>query len=50
MKKLLAVILIALLVMFAEYRFIMRNIAPAFDGNGVLYLEIFGIVDTYCVE
>ena len=46
MKKLIVAILI-LVLMFAEYRFIMLNICPYLGENGTVYLEIFGKVDEY---
>lgn len=48
--KIIAVILIAFSLMFAEYRFIMHNIRPYFGENNTVYLEIFGQVDTYYAE
>ena len=49
-KKCIAAIAIALAIiafMFAEYRYIMCNIAPYRGDNGTIYIEIFGQVDTY---
>lgn len=48
--KIIAGILIIISLMFAEYRFIMHNINPYTDDNGTLYLEVFGMVDTYYTE
>lgn len=44
--KVFAVILIALSVMFAEYRIIMRNLEPHVSGN-LIAVEVFGQVDYY---
>lgn len=49
LRKLIAIALLILL-MFAEYRVIMRNIQPSYGEDGCLYLEVFGQVDTYYVE
>lgn len=49
MKKIIATILI-LMLMFAEYRFIMLNIKPYLGDNGTVYLEIFEQVDEYYAE
>lgn len=48
MKKIIAAILV-LLLMYAEYRYIMVNIKPSVD-NGTVYLEVFGQVDEYELE
>ena len=50
MKKIIIFILIALALMFAEYRYIMRNICPSYGDDGFLHLEVFWQVDTYYVE
>ena len=54
MKKNITIILTTALIiftmMFAEYRFIMHNIHPYRGENGTVYLEIFGIMDTYYAE
>lgn len=49
MKKLIALALL-LVLMFAEYRYIMHNISPSWGEDGFLHLEVFGCVDTYYVE
>lgn len=49
MKKIIAVILV-LVLMFVEYRFIMLNIKPYNGDNGTVYLEIFGNVDEYYAD
>lgn len=50
MKKLIALILIILGIMYAEYRYIMVNLRPYKVDNGTLYIEIFDNVDEYYVE
>lgn len=49
-KRLAKAILICvaiLLLMFAEYRFIMTNMHPYYGDCGELYIEIFDNVDVY---
>ena len=46
MRRVLLVVLTLLLLMFAEYRFIMCNIHPFYE-DGLLCLEVFGVVDSY---
>lgn len=48
--KIIAVLLIILSLMFAEYRFIMHNIHPYIGENNVVYLEIFEQIDAYYAE
>ena len=48
--KIIITIILALAMMFAEYRFIMHNIRPYKGYNGTVYLEIFGNVDEYYAE
>lgn len=53
MKRLLtfaAVIALLFALMFAEYRVIMHNIRPYLGQGNTVYLEIFGIQDTYYAE
>lgn len=45
-----AVVLAILALMFAEYRYIMCNLAPYRGENGTVYIEIFGQVDTYYAD
>ena len=52
-KKLIfavSIILCIFTLMFAEYRYIMKNITPELGDNGTVRLEIFGQVDEYYVE
>ena len=39
-----------LVLMMAEYRFIMWNICPYRGDNGTVYLEVFGRFDEYYAE
>lgn len=48
--KIIAGILILLLVMFAEYRYIMLNICPYIGKDNTVYIEIFEQVDVYDAE
>ena len=50
MKKFALFVIIAVMLMFAEYRIIMHNICPSYGEDGFLHLEVFGFVDTYYVE
>lgn len=50
MKKFALFVIIAMVLMFAEYRYIMCNICPSYGDDGLLNLEVFGQVDTYYVE
>lgn len=50
MKKLIITILMILMLMFVEYRFIMLNICPYLGNNGTVYLEIFERVDEYYAD
>lgn len=50
MKKIITVILSIVLlasIMFVEYRYIMANIKPYKGKDNIIYVEIFGQVDTY---
>ena len=52
-KKMLYVtigIIAMLLLMIAEYQYIMQNIYPYKGDNGTLYLEVFGQVNEYYME
>jgi hypothetical protein len=49
MKKAILILAAIVLLMFAEYRFIMVNLHPYYD-NGILCVELFGFVDEYYVE
>lgn len=46
----LSVIAVMLVIMFAEYRFIMINQHPYCGNDNTLYIEIFGQVDEYYLE
>lgn len=48
--KIIAVVLIIMSFMFAEYRFIMHNIRPYIGENNTVYLEIFEYTDEYYAE
>lgn len=50
MKKLIIILLAILVLMYAEYRYIMLNLSPSNGSNGTVYIEIFGQVDEYYVE
>lgn len=50
MKKAIIIALIIIAIMFAEYRFIMHHICPYTENGGTVYMEIFGIVDTYYAD
>jgi len=49
MKKLICILAI-LILMFAEYRFIMRNIKPYYAEDGFLCIEFMGQTDAYYAE
>ena len=49
MKKLL-ILLAIIVLMFAEYRFIMCNLRPYEGENGTVYIEFMGNVDEYYAE
>lgn len=50
MKKLIVILVAIIVLMFAEYRYIMTHICPYYGDNGTLYLEFHGQVDSYCIE
>ena len=50
MKKAIIIILAIIMLMFAEYRFIMLNLCPYYGENNTIYVEIFGQVDEYYAE
>ena len=50
MKKFIAITLLVLALMFAEYRYIMCHQIPTWGDDGLLNIEVFGHVDTYYVE
>lgn len=51
MRKIVCLTFLAIvLLMFAEYRFIMHNLRPYREEGGTVYIEVFGMVDTYYAE
>lgn len=48
--KFIIELVVLLVVMFAEYRYIMCNITPYRGENGTVYLEVFNQVDEYYAE
>lgn len=53
MNKLIKVVIavfIVLVLMFAEYRFIMHNIRPYLGNNNTVYLEFYGMIDEYYAD
>ena len=50
MKRLIIIIIAILVLMYAEYRFIMLNICPYLCSNGTVYIEFMGNVDEYYAE
>ena len=49
-RKFILIILAILLLMCAEYRFIMHNQCIERGENGTIYSTVFGITDTYYVD
>ena len=47
MKKAIVVLAAILIMMFAEYRYIMTHINPYYADNEFLYIEFMGQVDLY---
>ena len=47
MRKLLVVLLAIIVLMFAEYRFIMTNLRPFQADDGTFCIEFLGQVDEY---
>lgn len=45
-----AALLFLVVLMFAEYRFIMLNLKPYYTVDGDLCIEFMGQVDSYLVE
>ena len=43
-------IVVLLVIMYGEYRYIMTHIRPTKGNNNTVYIEIFGQVDEYYVE
>lgn len=50
MKKLLTILAVIIVLMFAEYRYIMTNLYPYYSDNGYLCIEFLGQVDAYNIE
>lgn len=50
MKKWIVILLAILVLMYAEYRYIMLNLRPFNGDNGTVYIEIFGNVDEYYTD
>lgn len=50
MKKLVVTLCAILVLMFAEYRFIMTNIKPYYAEDGFLCIEFMGQTDAYYAE
>jgi hypothetical protein len=48
--KIIIGILFTVLLMFAEYRYIMLKICPYIGENNTVYIEVFGQIDDYCAE
>ncbi|MBQ3017400.1 MAG: hypothetical protein IJD89_00490 [Clostridia bacterium] len=49
-KKFIIALIAILILMFAEYRYIMTNLCPYYAEDGYLYIEVLGQVDTYYAE
>lgn len=43
-------IVVLLVIMYGEYRYIITHICPTKGNNNTVYIEIFGQVDEYYVE
>jgi hypothetical protein len=50
MKKIIIILIALVVLMYAEYRYIMLNLSPSKGDNGTIYIEIFGQVDEYYAE
>ena len=50
MKKAIIILLAVVVLMYAEYRYIMLNLSPSNGNDGTMYIEIFGQVDEYYVD
>lgn len=50
MKKFVVILCAILVLMFAEYRFIMVNLKPYYADNGYLCIEFMGQTDSYYAE
>lgn len=47
MKKIITTIIVIMILMFAEYRFIMTHLNPYQSDDGLFHIEFMGQVDTY---
>lgn len=50
MKKLVVILIAILVLMFAEYRYIMTHITPYYAEDGFLCIEFMGQTDAYYAE
>ena len=50
MKRKLLTILVFVILMFVEYRFIMLNLHPYYVEDGFLCIEFMGQVDSYYTD
>ena len=50
LKKFVVVLIAILVLMFAEYRFIMTNLCPYYAEDGYLCIEFMGQTDAYYAE
>lgn len=50
MKKFVVILCAILVLMFAEYRFIMTHIKPYYAEDGFLCIEFMGQTDAYYAE
>lgn len=50
MKKFVVILCAILVLMFAEYRFIMVNLKPYYAEDGFLCIEFMGQTDSYYAE
>ena len=50
MRKFVAILIVTIVLMFAEYRFIMTNLKPYYAEDGFLCIEFMGQSDSYYAE
>ena len=50
MKKKIIALIALIIIMYAEYRYIMLNLHPYNGDNGTVYIEFMGNVDEYYAE
>ena len=50
MKKVVVILCAILVLMFAEYRFIMTHLTPYYAEDGFLCIEFMGQTDAYYAE